>query len=53
MAFEMVLARHLGKKSQWIIGDLGFRFRERDRPREVELGLISLRVIPKATNEFP
>ena len=23
MAFDMVLVRHLGKKSQWIIGDFG------------------------------
>lgn len=52
MAFEMMLVRHLGKKSQWII-DLGLRFRGRHRPREVDLGFISLQAIPKAMNEFP
>lgn len=53
MAFEMVLVRHLGKKSQWIIGDFGLRFRGRHMPREVDLGFISLQAIPKAMNEFP
>ena len=53
MSFEMVLERHLGKKSQWIIGDFGLRFRGRHRPREVDLGFISLQAIPKVVNEFP
>lgn len=32
--FETVLARHFGKKSQLIIGDLGLRFRGEGRFRE-------------------
>lgn len=53
MDFETLLVRQFGHKNQWIIGDFVLRFRGEDRPTEMDLGTISLEVIPKAMNEFP
>lgn len=51
--FKRVLARQFGQKSQWITGDFVLRFRGEDRPKQTDLGIISLEGIPKAMNEFP
>lgn len=50
--FKIVLAVNVGKKNQWVVGDLGLNCAREDSPREVNLEIGTLKVTPKAMNTF-